>query len=180
MVTLDSIRKAIHQETKKSIDDGILGESIAIVHFEEIDQPFIHVQQDEWSKPQKLIKHKGKRPDFYLLPLDKEFIMVDVKHYSIGEKNRFHLSQSEILEYQNLIDYTVNIQKIPREKIRLIMFLIPKEHHGKSYCEIDFQDYLSSKNLHKEIFVGQSTAQDIRYVDLNGKLKKIMTKDTNY
>lgn len=180
MVTLNSIRTAINENKNQSIDDGIQGESIAVIHFEEIDQPFIHVQQDQWSKPPKLVEYKGKRPDFYLLPLDKDFRMVDVKHYSIGVSQRFTLSQEEVSKYHRLIDYTVEIQRIPREKIRLILFLIPKEHSGQSYCEIDFHNYLSDENLHEEKLLGQHTSQKLRYVDLNGKLKKIMTKNTSY
>lgn len=180
MVTLDSIRKALLKDDLQTIQDGIRGESIAAVHFEEIDQPFIHVNQEEWSKPQKLIAIKGKRPDFYLLPLDNDFIMVDVKYHSIGENQHFTLEHDEIEEYKNLIDYTVNVQKIPRNKIQLKLFIIPKEHNGQSYYEVDFHEYISPTHLHDTTLMYDRKTHKIRYVDLNNKLIKIMTKDTPY
>lgn len=180
MVTLNSIRNALLNEKQTPLNDGIKGESIAIIHFEEIDQPFIHVQQEEWSKPQKLSKMNGKRPDFYLLPLDENFIMVDVKHYSIGEEQRFILAHEEIERYKNLIEYTVNIQKIDRNKIQLKIFIIPKEHNGGSYFEIDFHEYLSPVHEHDVRLKYDNETHKTRYVDLNGKLTSIMTIDKPY
>ena len=180
MSTLSSIRKALQDKELQHIKDGNLGESIAAVHFEEIDQPFIHVQQDYWSKPQRLIDLGGKRPDFYLLPLNEEFVMVDVKYHSVGPDLHFTLEQKEIEQYKQLIEYTANIQKIKRNTIKLKLFIIPKEHNGLSYYSIDLQEYMSDKNLHSVVLKYDNKTHQIRYLDLNGKLKKIMTKNTPY
>lgn len=178
MITLSSVRKALEDKALQPIKDGIRGESIAIVHFEEIEQPFIHVQQEYWSKPQKLIEMGGKRPDFYLLPLNEQFVMVDVKYHSVGEELRFTLKDEEVEEYKQLIKYTVDTHKIERDRIQLKIFIIPKEHNGLSYYPLDFQDYLSEDNLHDVVLKYDNKSHKIRYADLNGKLIKIMTKNT--
>ncbi len=180
MATLDSIRKSLLEIELQPIKDGIRGESIALIHFEAIDQPFIHVHQEDWSKPQKLVAINGKRPDFYLLPLDVNFIMVDVKYHSIGVDERFTLEHDEIEKYKNLIDYTVNTQKIAREKIQLKLFIIPKEHNGQSYIVIDFHEYLSDTHLHDINIKYDNKIHKVRYVDLKNKLTKIMTISEPY
>lgn len=180
MPTLETMRKALLDQDLESIQDGIYGESVAAVHFEEIDQPFIHVQQEKWSKPQKLIKAGGKRPDFYLLPLDENFVMVDVKYHSLGEELHFFLSTDEIEQYKNLIEYTVTTHRIQREKIQLKLFIIPKEHKGLSYYTLDFHEFISDRYLHTFNIASGEKEYVTRYAELKGKLLRIMTKSSPY
>ena len=106
--------------------------------------------------------------------------MVDVKYHSIGVDQRFTLEHDEIEKYNNLLDYTVNTQKIAREKVQLKLFIIPKEHNGQSYSVIDFQEYLSDTHLHDINIKYDNKTHKVRYVDLKNKLTKIMTINDPY
>lgn len=184
MTDLENMKRKLREEidAKNPIYSGNYGEQVAILHFEETKQPFIHVHQEKWSKPLNMVALGAKRPDFYLLPLDDEINMIDAKYHTLGEQLEFTLSESELQEYLFLFQYVEKEFNRNLDKINLDLFIIPKEYGGLAYARVSLREIINHKkmtplNCPKDFGEIYSTYYSIPIKD---RLTKIFTIDEKF
>ena len=80
---------------------GIAGERFAEEWFDAQGYQFTKLPQDPKTKPKSLVQCGGKRPDYELLTVDPNLMMMaDAKYHQTENMTSFSLSDKELSEYQ--------------------------------------------------------------------------------
>lgn len=163
---------------------GDLGEALAIAHFEEINQGFIHVHQEDWSYPNKMSQTNAQRPDFYMLPMGNKITVVDVKHWELNENLDFELSSSDLLKYINLQAYLMEIHDKSINEfddILIKFFVIPSQLKGNAYAEVSLYEMVQNESIKSiDTHNGKVIKHVVHQVSIKDRLLKIGTKADNY
>lgn len=163
---------------------GDTGEILAILHFEKIEQGFIHVHQESWSYPPTMKNQNAKRPGFYMLPMHNEIVAIDVKHYELNENMDFTLSSADILGYVQLQLYLMKSHnKDPEEfdDIKIKFFVIPLQLNGEAYAEITFEEMVKNMITEEKKIPGEITfSNTFSKVSIKERLIVLGTKSEAY
>ncbi|HBY6201959.1 hypothetical protein L0F40_02135 [Klebsiella pneumoniae] len=163
---------------------GDLGEALAITHFEETNQGFIHVHQEDWSYPNKMREKNAQRPDFYMLPMGNKITAVDVKHWELNDNLDFELSSCELLKYIELQLYLMEIHSKSIDDCNDILikfFVIPSQFKGDAYAEVSLHEMVQNElTLETNAPSGNVIKNIIYRFSIKDRLIKIGTKSDVY